>query len=391
MAGDTYDVVIVGAGPAGSLAARSAANAGAKTLLLERDPVIGSPVRCGEGISGRNLARFVTIQDRWVARIVQGVILYAPNGTPVTVEGDYGVGYILERSLFDRYLAELAAEAGADVLSRADVDSLILDDHLVDGVTYVRFGKRHRVRAAVTIGADGVESRVGRWAGLHTQIRAADLESAYQFYLAGIDYDARYCHFYLGEEVAPGGYIWVFPKGENVAAVGIGVVVRDTEAGTAYRKLKDFVDRHYPGASIVGEMAGGVPVSRAFKNPIANGLLLAGDAARHCNPLTGGGIYTAMVAGFHAGQVAAQAAATGRRTARDLQEYNHRLEDEIVRPHQRAYRIKEGVTKLSDDALNRTAREINALAPAERSLKNIFLAALRSQPLLAVDVIRAFV
>ncbi|MFN3821284.1 MAG: NAD(P)/FAD-dependent oxidoreductase, partial [bacterium] len=167
---EKYDVVVVGAGPAGSMAAKSAAEMGAKVLLLERDPVVGTPVRCGEGISGDNLSRLIPIQDRWIAARVEGVVIYAPNGTGVTVRADKDIGYVLERALFDRYLAELAAEAGADVLTRADVDGLVMEGKAVTGVYYTRLGKRNRVAAKVTIGADGVESRVGRWAGIHTQI-----------------------------------------------------------------------------------------------------------------------------------------------------------------------------------------------------------------------------
>lgn len=386
-----FDVIVVGAGPAGSIAARTAARHGARTLLLERDPVIGTPVRCGEAIATRNLKRFVELQPRWIAAEVEGAILYAPNGSGVTITSKDTTGIILERSLFDRYLAETAAEAGAEVLTRADVNGLVVEDRRVAGVTYTRFGKRQTVPAKVVIGADGVESRVGRWAGLHTQLRSSDLESAYQFYLAGIEYDSRFCHFYLGDEVALGGYVWVFPKSEKVASVGIGVCVRDCEAGTAYRKLKEFIDRHYGSASIVGEMAGGVPVSKPMKAPYSDGLLLAGDAARHCNPLTGGGIATGMMAGFHAGETAAEAALSGNCSAKALAVYVERLQDDVMRPNVRAYRLKEGVARLSDEALNRTADELLALPPEERSLKRAFLIGLMNQPLLMVDIIRAFV
>jgi digeranylgeranylglycerophospholipid reductase len=391
MVAEDYDVIVVGAGPAGSISARSSARKGARTLLLERDPVIGSPVRCGEAVAARNVERFLPLQDRWIAAKVSGAILYAPNGKGVEVSSPDTVGIILERNLFDRHLAELAAESGADVLTRADVDGLVINNGRTEGVSFTRFGKRQTLKAKVIIGADGVESRIGRWAGINTQLRAADLESAYQFYVAGIDYDSRYCHFYLGDKISPGGYVWVFPKGEKTASVGIGVCVRDCEAGDAYRLLKEFIQNHFGNASIVGEMAGGVPVSKPMKDPYRDGIILAGDAARHCNPLTGGGIATAMMAGFHAGEVAAEAALSGDVSMKALKVYGERLQDDVTKPNTRAYRLKEGVERLSDEMLNRTADDLLSLTPEDRTLKNAFLFGLKNQPLLAVDIIRAFV
>lgn len=391
MLADNYDVVVVGAGPAGSLAARTAAQNGARTLLLERDAVIGTPVRCGEAIAARNLTRFVEIDSRWVAAVVDGAVLYAPNGKGVPIVSPDTTGIILERCIFDRYLAETAASAGATIQSRCDVTGLVMEEKQVTGVFYERFGKRHRVGCKVVIAADGIDSRVGRWAGIHTNIRAADLESAYQFYLAGIEYDHRYCHFYFGQDVALGGYVWVFPKSPTVAAVGIGVCVQDNVAGTAYKRLKSFIDDHFPKAAIVGEMAGGVPVSRPIKVPYGNGILLAGDSARHCNPLTGGGIATAMMAGYQAGLTAAEVTKMGDASAKALSVYVDRIQDDVVRPNTRAYRLKDGVANLSDDMLNRTADELLALAPEDRTLKRAFLIGLMNQPSLLLDIIRAFV
>ena len=389
LVGDRYDVVVVGGGPAGSMAAKQSALGGAKTLLLERDSNIGVPVRCGEAVSLRNLERFITVQENWCAARVQGMVLHSPDETAVTVNSTE-MGVVLERALFDRWLAEQAAQSGADILTRADVDGLLMNGDGVTGVKYRRFGKTQAVVAQVVIGADGVESRVGRWAGIRTQLAARDFESAYQMVLAGINYDHRYCHFYLGNNIAPGGYLWIFPKGEHTASVGIGVCAKDCSAGEAYDKLLEFIHRHFGKPAVVGEMAGGVPVGKPLKNPVTEGLLLAGDAARHCNPLTGGGIATAMIAGFHAGTVAAEAVKNGNASARRLGRFNNLIEDDIVKPNKRAYRLAEAVGKLSDETMNWTAREMLAMPENQRNLRSIFLKGLSTQPLLMVDIIKAF-
>ncbi len=385
-----YDVVIVGGGPAGSMAAKSAAEKGAKVLLIERDPNIGLPVRCGEGVSVKNVSRFVKIDKRWIAAEIGGMVMYSPDGSEVPVSDKDQLGVILERSLFDRYLAELAADAGADIITRADVEGLIINDGVVQGVHYRRFGKSYAQHAKVVIGADGVESRIGRWAGIRTQIAAKDLESGYQKLLTGIDYDHKNCHFYFGNEIAPGGYLWIFPKGERTASVGLGAVVSRSYPGEPRRKLDEFIKHRFGNPAVIGEVAGGIPVALPLKKPFTDGLILAGDAARHCNPLTGGGIYTAMVSGFNAGEVAADAVARNDLSVGFLKQFNKRIDKDILVVHKRAHKLAYAVSKLTDDNFNRTAHEILSIPPDQRTLRNIFLKGLVSQPKLVVEILKAF-
>jgi len=385
-----FDVVVVGAGPGGSMAAKYAADEGANTLLLERDANIGLPVRCGEAVGINNIRNFCDIDSRWVAAEIEGMNMYSPDGTAVEVSQDGQVGAVLERSLFDRYLAEMAASSGASIRTRTNVDGLIIKAGSVKGVTASRFGKKVKINAGMVIAADGVESRLGRWAGIRTQIAAHDLESAYQIVVSGIEYDHTRCHFYFGGENSPGGYIWVFPKGETTASIGIGVEVSLCSPGDAYKKLDRFIKHHYGNPAVIGEMAGGVPCARPIKKPYADGLLLVGDAAHHCNPLTGGGIYTAMVSGREAGKLAAKSVADGDTSVNKLKEFDKLIDADIVKVHKRAYRIAVAVGKLSDEDMNNTAAEINAIPADKRSLKNIFLKGLIAQPKLVIDVMAAF-
>ncbi len=389
MKNDRYDVVVVGAGPGGSMAAREAAKAGAKTLLLERDPVIGTPVRCGEATSLSVLKEFIPIQDRWIAAIVDHGYIIVPSGESVEIVGKDNPEVILERNLFDRYLAELAAEAGARILTRADANGLLRQGDRISGVCYTRFGVRYEVGSAVVIGADGVDSRVGRWAGLNTQMSLRDLAPTYQFVVTGVDFDPTCAEIYVGSYIGAAGFIWIFPKSRTTVLIGIGFPAIDTDQGSAFDRLMSFLPRRFPKASVVGEMAGGVPGAPPLKKPVRDGLMLVGDAARHCNPITGGGIASAMRGGYHAGQTAAEAISEGDTSARRLLRFCDQIDKKILIPHRLAHNIRRALIGLTDEALNAAAKEINLIQPEERTFGMILYKILKNHPGVFLNAFRS--
>src|SRR6266705_6174345 len=213
------DVLVVGAGPAGAVAAWEAKQASPEldVVLLERDRAVGSPVRCAEGVGDAGLREFAN-PDRadWTSRRITSVIFQAPDDTEVVL-ADCGVGWILDRTRFDAYLAAQAAAEGATVLVGAEATAMTRNG---DGRWHVRVlerGTEAVYRARVVIGADGVETMVGRWAGLDTRVPARDMESCAQYVMQGIPFDPGAIYLQFGDRIAPGGYAWLFPKGECVA------------------------------------------------------------------------------------------------------------------------------------------------------------------------------
>ena len=219
----SYDVVVVGGGPAGSMAAWEAANGGAAVCLLEKDRDIGYPVRCGEAVGHSGLVQFVELKDSWIAEKITSVKLISPNGSKVDVEFSAEIGYILNRRIFDYDLSRYAANAGAEIYTKSYVKGLLKDNGKVNGVILDFLGAEKQIKAKIVIGADGLTSRVGRWAGIKTQIRMKDMESAVQYSVSNVDIEANKMVMYVGNNYAPGGYLWVFPKGDRFANIGIGI------------------------------------------------------------------------------------------------------------------------------------------------------------------------
>lgn len=386
---ESYDVIVVGGGPAGTLAARYAAEGGASVLLLEKDRDLGLPVRCAEAVGRKSLDKLMAPDPHWIAHELNDVCFVAPDGTRVTVNTDE-VGYILNRRLFDQELGRRAALAGARIQTRAYVHGLLKNGASVTGVKVKLSDREVEIGARIVIGADGVESRVGRWAGMRTHFVLKDFETCYQMTLGGVSVNPAWVECHFGEQVAPGGYAWVFPKGGDVANVGIGVAADRTNSINAKNWLERFVDRTYPGASVLGCVAGGVPAAKPFKKIHGPGVLLAGDAAAHSNPLTGGGIINAMVAGRLAGEVAARCIRNGRWSEDDLAEYT-RLWDQRWGDEQRSsYRLKEVVHRLTDQTLNKAAHILMKIPPEKRTMQQVFRTTLAHHPKLILDIARCF-
>lgn len=383
-----YDVIVVGGGPAGSIAARSAAEKGISVLLLEKDRDIGYPVRCGEAVSKAGLLEFISPDNKWIASEISKFALISPDESEVVIEFRE-TGYILERRVFDYELAKSAASAGAVIQTRSYVNGLLFKENKVAGVKYVFEGEQKEVRSKVVIAADGVESRVGRWAGLKTHIDFRQMESCSQVTVSSINVNSDTCYFYFGRDVAPEGYLWVFPKGNHSANIGIGVSGLIGKKKSADQYLKQFLSKKYPGVPFLTKIAGGVPCSVTLEKISAPGILLAGDAARQVNPLSGGGIISGMRGGSIAGGIAAQSVLTNNPDY--LMCYDKQWHERIGKKHEVYNRLKNGIYNFNDDKFNNIAHSFLKIPENKRTLGKLFTNALINQPSLLLDVAKVFI
>lgn len=356
------DILVVGAGPSGSLTAKEAALHGAKVILIDRKSAIGSPKRCAEGVSKNGLAELGIKPDpRWIARDLKGVRLVAPNGTNVWLDNDTiqlpESGYILERKVFDKHMAMDAARAGATIMIKTNATAL---ERVEDGIiiTADHFGEEIKIHAHIVIAADGPESKIGRWAGLESSTAPEYMESCAQYEMAGVEMENnRDIALFFGS-VSPGGYAWIFPKGDDIANVGLGVLKTHTDK-TAIEHLNEFVKNcpETKNAQPVELNVGGDPVGGIIKDRIGDNILVVGDAGGFVNPLTGGGINSALESGVYAGIVAAQAIQEGDYSKKKFKEYVKLTDENIGKNYKKYDKAKEYLLSLNDDELNDIAKE----------------------------------
>jgi digeranylgeranylglycerophospholipid reductase len=388
---NNYDVLVIGGGPAGALAAKTAAEKGLSVCIVEKRPAIGVPIRCAEGIGKEALCEFINPDPRWISAEMTGAAIVAPDGFLMKLESRFAgnkVGYILDRKFFDRELVWRAAEAGADVAVKSRASAPIIEDGCVKGAVIESCGKVMKVTSRIVIAADGVESKFSRWCGIDTAVPVREIMSSVQYLMADIEIDPHTTVFYLGNEVAPEGYLWIFPKGERSANIGIGISGKKSGEG---HRAKDYLDRFvkktFPCGKPIEYIAGGVSVCRPLDCTVADGLIIAGDAARVVDPLTGGGIYNGMFTGRLGAEVAAECIGKCDVSRTALMKYDKTWRtSKMGKAIKRNYHIKEYLIRQPDEKLNEIIHSVSTLNLNDFSTLSLIKEIIRANPKLMLEL-----
>lgn len=355
-----YDVIVVGGRIGGSVSSLIASQNDVDVLMIEKRQEIGTPVQCAEGTT---LSTFETLEmkpsKKYVSTEIKGATVHAPDGRSVDLEGviddnfldDTGLqGYILDRKVFDKHLAIQSAKAGTDIMMKTTVTDLLRKDGQICGVVAKHLGKTMEIKADMIIAADGVESNMTRLAGLTKPRTTNDICSCAQYELVGLDFDPHKLNFYFGQEIAPGGYLWMFPKGEDSINVGLGV---RTSKNTAYHYLNKFISRY--DATPVELNIGGVPLSGPIDKTYTDNFLVVGDAAGQVDPVTGGGIHLTVFCAKIAGEVAADAVKNGDTSKNVLKKYDMLWREKFEKNLKLSLKYRKAADKLTDKDMNALA------------------------------------
>jgi digeranylgeranylglycerophospholipid reductase len=291
------NILIVGAGPAGSCAAQTAAQTGANVLLLDRKKVIGEPVRCAEFIPRQLLSELDGKRD-FIVQPVKTMKSFLPDNNIIETPAP---GLMINRNIFDQALAQKAKEAGAVIWT--ETRALAYDS----GCVIVEKNREHiRIKADVIIGADGPHTRVGKWISSTNKNLIPAVQARVILTETTENTEVYFDKQYFG------GYAWLFPKG-NVANVGVGIK-GGTNPVNIRKSLNYFLTKLKEKNRITGEVtgynAGWIPAEPPRKIVKGN-IMLVGDAAGQAHPITGAGVSQVVICGHMAGEYAAEAIKKG--------------------------------------------------------------------------------
>ena len=350
------------------------------TILIEKKAEIGAPLRCAEGVSKKWLEEVgITPDPVWIRGDMKGAVIKSPQGTTFQLDESKAgaeVGYVLERHLFDKALARDAAEAGAKIMLRTSATAVIREEGKIVGIKARSMGEDIEIRAKVVVAADGYESQVGRWAGIDTTLKLSDIDSCIQYRMCNIDVLPDYCEFVIGS-VAPGGYVWIFPKGNGIANVGIGVAGQlCTKGADAKYYLDKFIaeDPRLNKGQCLEIMGGFVSTCPGLDCAVDDNIVLVGDAARIIDPITGGGICHACRTGMYAGKVLSECFKTGDYSKKALMPYEKMWRDRMEDKLFRYWMAKEKLATLDDETIDELIKMIASADIKEVNVYNLLKA-----------------
>lgn len=339
-----FDVIVVGAGPAGSVAAEALARASLRVALLEEHPSVGLPNHCSGLVSPRTLELARIAEERVGLVKFSSARVWGPGGKTLWLLSNSVQAIAIDRPRFDQLLAERAAQAGANLMLGTQAYRF---QQLEGGVQVeARTGENVlRLHAPLLIGADGASSRVARWMGRkwgQEIIPAVKADVAFRG--CGTDF----IEILVGNAIAPGWFGWIIPTQDGAARIGIGAT---RAPWRCFEAFLDLIRNRFGDFAVRETRQAPLPLGPA-RDFVADRVMLVGAAARQTKPTTGGGLYFGMRAAQLAAATAAKAVAQGDCSRRTLAEYEqawHRSEGrELMVNHW----LRRGFRGLSDRGLD---------------------------------------
>jgi digeranylgeranylglycerophospholipid reductase len=314
-----YDVLVVGAGPAGSRVARDIARAGYHVALIEQHRQVGLPCHCSGLVSPRTLL-VADVGDDIVINTITGATVHVPGDGGVAFHNDRANGYVINRPELDRRLAQQAIDTGAELLLQTHFHSFKRATNASGApivvADVVRDGAHTQIAAHLLVGADGAHSRVG------LQMRGFRHRAFVRSVGAEVEYEnpsPSRVGLFVDPHAAPGWFGWTIPVDATHARIGTGTTDGITP-GESLERLRSAFPEALGGTRIVPSSGGYIPLWQPTEI-VDDNIMLVGDAARQVKPMSGGGIYTSLVAAGLAANAAVGALRSQRLSRRDLLPY----------------------------------------------------------------------
>lgn len=287
-------VLVVGGGPAGSIAGKVAADGGTETLLIDKKTNLDESSACGGLVSLETWER-LSASDEAIVNKIRGVFVHPPEGEKFELSAPEPKAYVIDRDRLNSDLLTQAKEKGVQVRPGT---GLYRRNRSGVKIGSVEGSAEETLNPEVVIGADGPRSDVRRLFNLD---RPSKLLYAIQEEMEFQPRRSDFVEVFFGEEIAPGFFGWIIPVSENRARIGLATA-QGEKLMKFFSNLTEKIGVETPESFRTGVIPIGIP-----ENSCKNGVLTVGDAAGQVKPTSGGGLYPLSITARIAGKVAVKA------------------------------------------------------------------------------------
>ncbi|MFY3740517.1 MAG: digeranylgeranylglycerophospholipid reductase [Candidatus Nitrosomirales archaeon] len=345
---DKYDIVVVGAGPAGLSAAYSAARNGASVIVLERDDGIAHNIRTS-GVSWIDeMTKFGIGKEHY--NPIRNYAFFSPSNE-VMIRGNEPKCCVLNVRSTYQHLAFEAASVGAKIMVKANATNAIVRNDRISGVKINTPKGEFGINADLVIDASGFSTVVGRKFGFVSEWKRYGVGAEYECFAENCD-DETWM-LMVGNQYSPAGYAWAFPLGKNRIRIGVGIG-RPESSEEPLDRLNSMLEKKPKPLDRMGKIEpvelhyGFIPNEGVRASTIADGFMLVGDSAGQANPLVLEGIRYAIEFGRLAGEIGSKALEKGA-TKESLQEYEQIWRSRVQSKIAAALRVQSRWLDLTDD------------------------------------------
>ncbi len=360
-----YDLVVVGAGPAGSSAAYAAAKNGTNVALLEKEETVAQTVRTS-GVTWIDYAKEFGIPEDCYNPI--RTYNFCSPKNQVSISDEQAKAAVLDVRKTYRFLAEQAKNAGAKIFVNTNVTDVITEDGKVVGVKASSQGNEMIFRAKIVVDASGFQSVVSKSLGLVEQWKRFGVGAEYEVEVENIEEDTWW--LMVGQMYSPAGYAWIFPLGKNLVRIGVGVGKPESDVDPTER-LDKLIEEGVGPIKDLGNITkkefhyGLIPNEGLSRKTIYDNLILVGDTAGMANPLVLEGIRYAIKYGRVAGDIASKAIKSGDTSEKALEHYESTWKKEVDSKIKSAHKIQARWLELSDDDWDKEIEIVSNLTADE--------------------------
>lgn len=360
----SYDVVVVGAGPAGSSAAFSAAKNGMKVALIEKEESVAQTVRTS-GVTWIDSIKEFGIPEHCYNPI-KNYSFCSPNNQ-VTISSDTAKAAVLDVRKTYRWLAEKAQRQDVELFLNTTVIDAVRNPNWIS-LNATSSKDEIKFNAKIVIDASGFQSVVAKSLGHVSQWKRFGAGAEYEVGAENVDPETWY--LMVGEQYSPAGYAWIFPLGKNIVRIGVGVGKPESPIDPTER-LKEIMDKKMGPIAKLGKITpiefhyGLIPNDGLSRKTVYDNLILVGDSAGQANPLVLEGIRYAIRFGRVAGEVAASAITKGDTSEKTLASYEETWKKAILAKINSASKVQTRWIGLSDQEWDRELDIIKELSADE--------------------------